>query len=214
LFAFNMFVPLFPMDCARLLRSALSMRFNPQRVTHHLCVTGFVVAGVLLLSGLTFASGGAELRAYSILLPLLGIFGIQTCLSEMHFIRRAHVYSQPWHGRENFEALLRGLNHRLHRWNRAGRGPAVSTRPSRGPRARTSVSPAAPKLASPKSRAAIGAKSSASQPPSERERLQAEMERAVASENFTAAAELRDRIRSLPPEKTESQSPGAGPRKS
>lgn len=109
LFLFNVLIPMFPLDCARLVRSLLAMRHSPGRVTHDLCLLGLPLAGVLLCLAFVplFASDAGDwLHEANILLGCIAVMGAQACLIELERIRHEDVYHDPWHGRRNFEAMV------------------------------------------------------------------------------------------------------------
>jgi hypothetical protein len=176
LFIFNMVVPLFPMDGARLLRAFLSMRWEPQKTTYNLCLLGLFTAGFmacLYVMGWFIVS--PMLQGYGFFFFLIAMFGVQSCLIEMWGLQWAEVYPDPAHNREEFRAVVRRLRHPL-------RGVA-----SRRPVARIRVI-----------RPAADSRREAAEPAlSERDRLLAELEKAVEGEDFVRAAQIRDQLKNL-----------------
>ena len=95
LLLFNLLIPVFPLDGARLWRAGLSLRFHPQRVTLAMARIGLWTCGALALAWL--------LR---IRLPVLGdvgpwmflmmIFGVQECLNTLRMLEWHEVYPS-WH---------------------------------------------------------------------------------------------------------------------
>lgn len=175
LFAFNMAVPLFPMDCARLLRAILSLKFNAQRVTYNLCLFGLFVAGAmtcLYLIGLVDPSPSRE--QYGIFFMLVAMFGVQSCLIQMRVIESSEVYAEPWREAPSVRSLASRVL-----WSVT--------------RGRVEIAPP-PRVASPRRRHEAPA---AVIEISERESLLTDLERAVQDEDFLKAAEIRDRLRGL-----------------
>jgi Zn-dependent protease len=84
LFVFNMAVPIFPMDCARVVRSLMAMKMSPQKATTTTCTLGLWVAAFGLLASLFF---GEQLKDTIIptgfLFGLICFLGIFTCMQEM-----------------------------------------------------------------------------------------------------------------------------------
>jgi Zn-dependent protease len=182
LFFFNMLVPLFPMDCARLIRSALSMRFNAERVTYDLCRVGMGVAALLLLFSFARQGMGRD-SAIPIMLTLAAFFGGWHCWIEIQSVRDHLVYSDPYAGREQFEGLWAWTS-----WPFVRRVKAAHVR-----------RPAPSRITA----SSLGGVSGASKAPAnsashdDLESLKAQLETAVRSEDFVRAAQLRDRLREL-----------------
>ena len=97
---FNLLFPLFPMDCARLIRAALSLKYNPENVTMGLCKFGVVLGIFLVFAGL-FRIELPFIGPVSWLLMIIGIIGVQLCAHEMERVRHMGVYSKSdnWSGR-------------------------------------------------------------------------------------------------------------------
>lgn len=197
-FFFNMLVPLFPMDCARLIRSLASMRHSPGRVTHGLCLAGLFVAGMMFCAGLASSLYADAVAGFlsegGYLLVFIAGFGAVECLREMERIRHEDVYTDPYAGRAEFDAATRSLKAFL----RIGRGE--------GAKPRKPQSAAGARLSRPTAATGASAKPSAKKPHgpakvveiySERERLEMELDEAVRREDFVKAAELRDKLRAL-----------------
>ncbi|MBI1785296.1 UvrB/UvrC motif-containing protein, partial [Candidatus Sumerlaeota bacterium] len=195
-FLFNMMIPLFPMDCARLIRSLLSMKFNPQRVTYDLCLAGLFVGGMMVLL-FVFSNAGLELPGLqwftslisnaSVFFLLIAVFGINACMIQLKEIQYAEVYNAPWEGKELVEA-----------WGNTLRD-LFRVRPRRGAKV-------APPFPQPVAAGKMQARGKTSNPapqtkPSraltERERLAAELDDAVKREDFLRAAKIRDQLRGL-----------------
>ena len=172
LFIFNMVVPLFPMDCARLIRSAFSMKYDPQRVTYRMCLGGLFVAGLMVcLSFVALFSPSPLMQQFNIFLLLIAVFGLQSCLTEMKYLEFSDVYTDPEHGRGVFQSVIRRLKPKA----RSPR-PAHRSRPAES---------------------AVVHRSSVEQPESDRDALLAELDEAVTAEDFVRAARIRDQLRSL-----------------
>lgn len=181
LFIFNMVVPLFPMDCARLVRSLCSMKYNPQKVTYNLCLSGFFVAGAMAALGVvTFFGFRQSVGEPGVIFLLIALFGVQCCRIEMKRIEYEYVYKTGEFGdREN---RIGDIFNRLTTKLKAKRKAPARVRLLRRP--------------------AEIVEASASPEPSERQALLAELDEAVGKEDFMRAAEIRDKLKSL---QTESQ---------
>lgn len=185
LFLFNMLVPLFPMDAARILRSTLSMKYSPEKVTYNLCLAGFFVAGMIVCLYFVAAFGPETFfaRSVSFMLIFIAIFGVQSCIFEMRAIEYHYVYGDPFPQgppyRELFGETMRAFGFNVSRARIIEIPPAES-------RGSSGVGASAKKKAEPK------------RPLTERERLERELDEAVKREEFGLAAELRDKLRSLP----------------
>jgi hypothetical protein len=177
LFLFNMLVPLFPMDSARLVRSFLSMRYTPEKVTYNLCLAGFFVGGVMVALYFVAAFGPPAFftRWVGFMLIFIAVFGIQSCLMEMRRLETSYVYSDPFPEGPPWRELPR-------------RTLQAFGVPGGGVRARV-IDMADERLRRPPSEPPRGL--------TERERLERELEEAVHNEEFGRAAELRDRLRNL-----------------
>jgi Zn-dependent protease len=91
--AFNLLLPVFPMDGAKILRAIASLYVNPGRVTRLLANAGMVIAGlgllaVLLRIRLPFFAG------MDIWFGLVMVLGLQACYSALKDLEYAHVYSR------------------------------------------------------------------------------------------------------------------------
>ncbi|MCH8333839.1 UvrB/UvrC motif-containing protein [Candidatus Sumerlaeota bacterium] len=174
LFAFNMAIPLFPMDCARLIRALCSMKYDPQKVTYNLCLAGFFVAGAmscLYLVGLFGTS--PTLITFNIFFLLIAAFGLQSCLIQLRVLEYSYVYSDPGGEAMSYRELLGALRITFGFAPRRGR----------------STLPAPPPIAL--------AQSAGEPEDSEREILRTELEKAIDEEDFVKAAEIRDKLKSL-----------------
>lgn len=186
LFLFNMLVPLFPMDAARIVRSMLSMKYSPEKVTYNLCLAGFFVAGMMVCLYFVAAFGPETFfaRSASFMLIFIAIFGVQSCIFEMRSIEYNYVYGDPFPQgppyRELFGETMRvfGVNVRRARIIDISAGEKPSGREARPASRKNPPEPA--------------------RPLTERERLERELDEAVKREEFGLAAELRDKLRSLP----------------
>lgn len=94
---FNLLFPLFPMDSARLIRAAFALKYNPQLVTLRVCQFGLGLSIVVLFAGLI----GIELPflgRVGIFLMLIAILGIQVSVAEQQRIQYMPVYthSDDW----------------------------------------------------------------------------------------------------------------------
>lgn len=90
---FNLLFPLFPMDSAKLIRAALSLKYNPGRVTYRVSQVG-VVLGIVLLMALLTHIELPLIGPANIWLAIIGLLGIQACLMEQQRIRYGPVYGQ------------------------------------------------------------------------------------------------------------------------
>lgn len=100
---FNLLLPLFPMDGARLLRGGLSLRYNPRIVTHRITQIG-VGVGIALLIFLFIGVELPLLGRVSAWLATIGLLGIFACLQEQDRVQQMDVYmrSDNWGGRTVF----------------------------------------------------------------------------------------------------------------
>lgn len=186
LFLFNMLVPLFPMDAARIVRSVLSMKYSPEKVTYNLCLAGFFVAGMMVCLYFVAAFGPETFfaRSVSFMLIFIAIFGVQSCIFEMRSIEYNYIYGDPFPQgppyRELFGETMRafGVNVTRARVIDISAGARTS---GEGQRAGPSKKKPAP-----------------NRPLTEREKLEQKLDEAVKREEFGLAAELRDKLRSLP----------------
>ncbi len=170
LFIFNMATPIFPLDCARLLRSVGSTRWSPERVTHALCFVGIFFSGALAalyIIGLINPFPWSE--RFGILTLLIALFGVQTCLLGLRGLENSLVYSDFDGERVKWRQWPSRLRETL-----VGPGGRPWRRGS-GSSSRGTFSPMR----------------------SERERLEEELEQAVGREDFVRAAEIRDRLKRL-----------------
>jgi Zn-dependent protease len=184
LFLFNMLVPLFPMDAARIVRSVLSMKYSPEKVTYNLCLAGFFVAGMMVCLYFVAAFGPETFfaRSASFMLIFIAIFGVQSCVFEMRSIEHHYVYGDPFPQGPPYRELpgqtLRAFGMNV---TRARIIEIPSRETSSGSHPEAPRKPAKP-----------------NRPLTERERLEQELDEAVSREEFGRAAELRDKLRSLP----------------
>lgn len=124
LFLFNMCIPLFPMDCARIIRSSLSMWFPADRVTYYLMWVGALVGSFIAFWG--FFQG-------DVFLVLIGVLGIQICFQSIQNLEYDTVYSDPFAGAQRFADLRNALLAKIG----LRRGPTAvirQVRPGRGSR--------------------------------------------------------------------------------
>lgn len=171
LFLFNVFTPLFPMDSARLLRAGFSTRHEAGKVTHNICLLGFVVAGMLIIIGVMDIGGGWVSR-HSYFMFLIAAMGIMACLNEMTRIQYEHVYTNPHAGPE----ALWLLRAKLRGWMKGGRGRSGMAGGRDTGRIR------------------VGRTARIVDMFSDRERLERELNDAIEREDFARAAELRDKL--------------------
>lgn len=173
IFIFNVLTPLFPMDSARLLRSGLSMRYEPGKITYNVCLLGFVVAGLLIAVGL-FNFGGAWLSRHSYWAFLIAGLGIISCLNEMRRIQYEPVYSNPYAGDDALRLARSGLFGWLGFSRSGGPGAAAeggvkTRRRARGPARIVELF-------------------------ADREQIERDLQDAIDREDFHLAAQLRDRL--------------------
>lgn len=166
---FNLCVPLFPMDSARLIRSALSFHYHPNRVNYWVCGGGMYLGGAMVLFGLV---------ANAVNLALIGIFGAMYSWQHLQmgrysaiYLNDGYFYSAANRGFWGFvyEELFTGWRlpriRMPRRKRRAPSGGATVIDVGRPPRGETKL-----------------------------DRLRREMQEAVAREDFREAARLRDEI--------------------
>lgn len=184
LFIFNLCVPLFPMDSARLLRSLLSMRYSPEKITYNLCLAGFFVAGIIVCLYFVAAFGPQTFftRSLGFMLIFIAAFGIQSCILEMRRLEHSYVYSDPFPQGPPYRELPGRLMQAL----------GVGRK-----RAQVIDMGAKPRPAARRAPAIRFEESEAARPLTEREKLERELDEAVRREEFGLAAELRDKLRSL-----------------
>ncbi len=91
--AFNLLFPLFPMDCARLIRAGFSLKHNPERVTFIVCKAGIMLAFVVIMFGL-FRINLPFIGEVGPWLMIIGILGVQACHAEMERVQYMGVYAQ------------------------------------------------------------------------------------------------------------------------
>lgn len=183
LFVFNMVVPLFPMDCARLIRAHFSANHNPQKITYNVCLVGIFTAGMMTCLSVVAAFIplpliGADGQVFFILIAGFGVF---SCLNEMRQIEYADVYSGFWTDgspiKDSWARLVQAL--------RAMRKRApIEVIQGDAP-------PASPFATEKKRRAAIISLDGESTADS----LEAELGEAIKAEDFIRAAEIRDLMR-------------------
>ncbi len=170
---FNMVVPLFPMDCSRVVRSVLSFRYNPNKVTYWLTTVGIWLGSVIFL--LSFFRVGPFSSPF---LGLIGILGAFTSWQERKRCQMMDVYVDgPWYWRD---AMWRS-----------------ETAPERRPilqELKLAASSLLKRKKKPKGPARVV---DATAPNAARKILEAELKDAVAMEDFDRAAELRDQIKKL-----------------
>jgi Zn-dependent protease len=170
---FNMAVPLFPMDCSRVVRSVLSFRYNPNKVTYWLTTCGMCLGGVIFL--LSFFDAGWLSGPF---IGLIGIIGALTSWQERKRCQMMDVYVDgPWYWRD---AMWRSET-------APGRKPIMEEiRSAAGSLLKTKKKPRSPARVI-----------DATAPNTVRETLEADLKEAVASEDFLRAANLRDEIKKL-----------------
>ena len=88
---FNLLLPIFPLDSAKLLRAGLSFRFNPQKVTYYMAQLGIGAAVVILLAGMARISLPFIGMAGSILM-LIMVVAIQACVYVLRDVEYNQVY--------------------------------------------------------------------------------------------------------------------------
>lgn len=175
LFLFNMLVPLFPMDAARLARALLSMRYVPERITYNLCLVGFAVAGAMgmwfILSSFGPDAEGIQYR--NTLLLLIALFGVMNCIIELKRLELGEVvYSDPFPQGPAYRELPAQFARTLG-WRRRRPARVIEVGRERGEK--------------PKEK----------RKPTRVEQLERELEQAVESEDFVKAAIIRDQLKNL-----------------
>ncbi len=204
LFFFNVLIPLFPMDCARLLRSSLSMRFDPGRVTYDICLLGIFVSGLMgavfflfwggydipILREMTSMIGGTDT-----IFLLIALLGLLSCLDQMKMLQYSEVYDSPYAGKAMFEAWMSAALSLV----RFGPRPSARVVPIAQTRRGGMNRPrAASDTGSGSGRAQTATQTATeARPTTEVERLAMELEEAVKMEDFKRAAQLRDQINAL-----------------
>ncbi|MGF1572146.1 MAG: site-2 protease family protein [Sumerlaeia bacterium] len=99
---FNLLVPIFPMDSARLLRSGFSMKYNPQIVTRWVTKLGIGLAIFIIFLWLTGIRLPIPYIGQGTLwLSIIAFLGIQACLMEQQRLAYGDTYSAQdnWGGR-------------------------------------------------------------------------------------------------------------------
>jgi len=177
---FNMALPLFPMDCARIARGALSLRYNPNGVTYWLTTIGMWLGGAIAVASFTRLLGDFA----GPWLGLIGLLGALTSYQERRRCQMMDVYLDgPWYWRD---AIYRS-----------------DTAPQRKPlwaEVRDLARLLFPRPSGTASRRKRPARIvEASRPESLRQALKAELDEAIQREDFPRAAQLRDQIRQLDP---------------
>ena len=167
--AFNLLLPLFPMDCARILRSALSFYMHPNRVTYYLCTVGMFLGGAVALFGAA---------SHMSILTCIGIFGAMESYQERMrstllpiYLEETYFYSYENAGLWSW--IVSGLKSKF---------PKRSGRPKRAARV----------VNIERDTSTDGRRSN-----DPLENLQREMSEAVAREDFVEAARIRDRINKM-----------------
>jgi Zn-dependent protease len=182
LFLFNVLLPVFPMDCARLIRSALSMKFSPERVTYDLCLAGGLLAPVLVIVCMAFQGSGFMPGTFNVILIFIALMGMQSCFAQMREVQHSNVYTSHFIQYPFWVGVFKALQIPDH----------ASARP---PRRASSVKPR-------RQRASSRTKAQVIDMPVTRERLIAELDDAIHEEDFIRAAELRDQIKALETEES------------
>lgn len=96
---FNL-LPLFPLDGAGMLRALLSMKYNPNVVTHRLATIGLFVIVPLIVIFILF-SGRAAAHANWFLIAI-AVIGVQSCLWERQRARFTQIYADDRYGSSDF----------------------------------------------------------------------------------------------------------------
>ncbi|MCX7014037.1 MAG: site-2 protease family protein, partial [Candidatus Sumerlaeota bacterium] len=179
---FNLSLPLFPMDCARIVRGALSMRWHPNRVTYYLTTFGLWLGGAIALAGFT-GFGRIVGASFGPWLGLIGLLGAFTCYQERKRCEFVDVYQDgPWYWRD---AIYRSDTAPPLRsfWEEMAEAARRLLRRSPSPaRPRRSSSPRV---------------IDASRPATARSALEEELEKAIREEDFLRAAQLRDQLKKM-----------------
>lgn len=185
---FNLCFPLFPMDCARLIRGGFSLKYNPQLVTLRVCRLGIGV-GIFLLIGLFFRVSLPFFGEISAWLVLIGVLGIMACLQELERIKYMSVYakSDTWGTRTVFYDHEEMAQAKVRAFEDVGalirRKPAAAARKKKprrtGPAQIIDIAPNDPDKVS------------------DVARLQQMMKEAADAEDFVRAARIKRRLRQL-----------------
>lgn len=217
LFLFNVFMPIFPLDSAKLLRALLSLRFDPQKTTYYVANLG-VGLGVMVLFAWIMGISLPFIGRGSGILFLIALLGIQACLYELRALEFNDVYTayDKWSTRPIY--FDSEIMERAWRYMREDLGPLGRLIPGGGGKRR-----AAPATGKRKSRPAAPVFKSRSAPPSSRsarpekekttgtvrlvvpdpesltdpEEVRTLMEAAAEAEDFALAARLKRRLREL-----------------
>lgn len=206
---FNLLCPLFPMDCARLIRAGFSLKYNPEMVTHRITKLGIGVGIVLMVAWLLPLPALPIIGPPSVWLGIIGFLGLQACLMEQQRLQYGQVYSNSdnWGGKTVYydndamamaksrarEDMARVLRRRR---GTTPRGPVVTRRSrplstfSRGKKGPAKVIDISEETAP------------GPQPPSPERiddagELNAMLKRAVKEENYELAARIKERLREL-----------------
>lgn len=164
---FNLLVPLFPMDCARVVRSIFSFYYHPNRVTYHLCTGGMYLGGVMGVLGLLMNQSG---------FLLIGIFGAMMSYQERERSKVMSIYQEESYFYSYDNEGFFGWS-----WKSIKRYFKIpSFKRKKAKIVDVKVEPHAKKKSS-----------------DPLVQLQDEMSEAVEREDFQAAAEIRDKIKNL-----------------
>jgi len=208
IFGVNMLLPIFPLACARIIRSLLAMNYEARRSTYDLALMGIFVSGLLVIifSAIQFLPYAAAFSSASPFLSSLllatAIHGVWQCHAQMRAVQRDEVYSDPEFARPLFQALLPSKPKPAARpAPRRFFSDSSSTEDAPHP---TTATPTSQRRATPTESSEPTPPVSAAKPTPRRERplsprelLMQELDVAIKEEDFLRAAQIRDRIRAL-----------------
>lgn len=212
LFLFNVLLPIFPLDGAKIFRALASFRFNPQKVTFYLANVGVGVAGILFLA--SFFRLRLPLVGYlSPFFFIIAFIGIQYCFRVLQMLQVEKIYTthdswsdnppvyfdsdvmeRTWSRMRDdlgpFKRLVPGgKRRRPPALRKKGMAPAGSgiVAINKGPKRKAEKTPAAVRLMTPVDPEKL----------SDPEEIRAYMAAAAEAEDFAMAARLKRRLRDI-----------------
>lgn len=92
LFLFNMLMPIFPLDSAKIIRALLSLRFSPDHITYRMAHFGIGLGVVVLLASL-FQIRLPGIGFAGPMLWLIALLGIQSCMYVLRALEVEQTYT-------------------------------------------------------------------------------------------------------------------------